>query len=70
MSIDWHFLFAFCDALQGVLFERLGLGGENAGARCAAYIAEDAGIAARREALVARHKRLDDVRTALFNFGL
>ncbi|KAJ2990797.1 hypothetical protein NUW54_g8371 [Trametes sanguinea] len=70
LTIDHHFLYAFAAALHERLFERLGLGAANAQARCSAYIAEDPTVVATRDELVAKKKRLENVRRALYNFGL
>ncbi|KAH9915934.1 P-loop containing nucleoside triphosphate hydrolase protein [Epithele typhae] len=70
LSIDYHFLRAFAESLQGVLFERLGLGAFNADARCESYIAEEPGLVAQRAMLATRKERLESVQNALFNFGL
>ena len=70
LSIDHHFLYAFVAELQRVLFERLGLGGAHAAARCASYIAEDPAVVSVRDELLAKRKRLENVQRALYNFGL
>ncbi|KAI0659434.1 hypothetical protein C8Q70DRAFT_1053802 [Cubamyces menziesii] len=69
-AIDEHLLYAFEATLLNTLAEGLGLTAEDAGARCARYLAEDADIAARREILLAKKRRLDKVHKELYNFGL
>ena len=69
-AIDEHLLYAFEATLLDTLVEGLGLTAEDAGARCARYLAEDADIAARREMLLAKKQRLDKVHKELYNFGL
>ncbi|EMD31064.1 hypothetical protein CERSUDRAFT_60537 [Gelatoporia subvermispora B] len=70
LSIDHTFLYTFAEALQPYLIERLGIGSQNAAARCQAYISEDPHVIAQREELMGRKKRLESVQTELFNFGL
>ncbi|KAI0743151.1 P-loop containing nucleoside triphosphate hydrolase protein [Daedaleopsis nitida] len=70
LSIDHHFLYAFVKGLQQTLFERLGLGTPTSAARCSAYIAEDPTVAALRDELMSKKKRLENVQRALYNFGL
>ncbi|KAI0677375.1 P-loop containing nucleoside triphosphate hydrolase protein [Trametes maxima] len=69
-AIDEHLLYAFSDALREVLFEKLGLTTDDASVRCAQYLAEDPDVAALREDLQAKKKRLDRVKKELFEFGL
>ncbi|KAI0324481.1 hypothetical protein GY45DRAFT_1262750 [Cubamyces sp. BRFM 1775] len=69
-AIDEHLLYAFGEALLETLVEKLGLTIEDAGARCARYLAEDPDIAARREVLLAKKQRLDKVHKELYNLGL
>ncbi|KAH9884397.1 P-loop containing nucleoside triphosphate hydrolase protein [Cubamyces lactineus] len=69
-AIDEHLLYAFAEGLLDALVERLGLAAEDAGARCARYVAEDPDVAARREALLAKKARLDRVHKELYTFGL
>ena len=52
------------------MFEKLGLGAQNAQARCEAFIAEEAGVVALRFELMSEQKLLESVQRALFNFGL
>ncbi|KAL1943454.1 hypothetical protein VTO73DRAFT_4529 [Trametes versicolor] len=69
--IDEHLLFSLAAVLgEGVLIERLGLGAEDTKARCAKYLEESADVAALREELRAKKKRLDDAQKALYEFGL
>ena len=70
LSIDEHFLYAFVETLQAVLFEKLGLGSTNSHTRCLSYLAEDPQIVTLREELLAKKKRLESVQKALINFGL
>ncbi|PIL25642.1 transporter [Ganoderma sinense ZZ0214-1] len=70
LSIDQHFLYAFSQGLQAVLFDKLGLGSANAETRCAAYIAEDPAVVALRSELLSKKKQLESLQTALYNFGL
>ncbi|KAM5536973.1 hypothetical protein V8D89_009302 [Ganoderma adspersum] len=70
LSIDQHFLYAFAQGLQAVLFDKLGLGSTNAETRCAAYIAEDPAVVALRAELLSKRKQLESLQTALYNFGL
>ncbi|KAI0650569.1 P-loop containing nucleoside triphosphate hydrolase protein [Trametes meyenii] len=69
-AIDAHLLYAFSEALREVLFEKLGLMTDDASVRCAQYLAEDPDVAALREDLQAKKKRLDKVKKELFEFGL
>ena len=69
-AIDEHLLYTFAEGLLDALVERLGLAAEDAGARCARYVAEDPDVAARREALLAKKARLDRVHKELYTFGL
>ncbi|KAI1791422.1 P-loop containing nucleoside triphosphate hydrolase protein [Ganoderma leucocontextum] len=70
LSIDQHFLYAFSQALQAVLFDKLGLGSPNSETRCAAYIAEEPGVVALRSELLSKKKQLESLQAALYNFGL
>ncbi|PIL30975.1 transporter [Ganoderma sinense ZZ0214-1] len=70
LSIDEHFLYAFVESLQPVLFEKLGLGSANSHARCLSYLAEDPQVVALRDELLTKKKRLESVQKALINFGL
>ena len=70
LTIDYHFLFKFSDAIRTRLFERLGLGAPNAPTRCAAYMAEDPAVVAERDELLSKKKRLENVRQALWTFGM
>ena len=70
LTIDHHFLYAFADTIRARLFERLGLGTPTAHQRCVAYVAEDPAIVATRDELLAKKKRLENVRQALFTFGM
>ena len=70
LSIDQHFLYAFSQGLQGVLFDKLGLGSANAESRCAAYVAEDPAVVALRSELLSKKKQLESLQAALYNFGL
>ena len=69
-AIDEHLLYTFEEVLLETLVEKLGLITEDAGARCARYLAEDPDVAARREVLLAKKKRLDKVHKELYNLGL
>lgn len=68
--IDLKLVKAVAKTMQPFLIEKLGLGTVSGSARCAAYLAEDPNIVARREELVARKRRLESVDTELCNFGL
>ena len=70
LTIDHHFLYAFADTIRARLFERLGLGTPNAHQRCVAYVAEDPNVVATRDELLTKKKRLENVRQALFTFGM
>ena len=70
LSIDQHLLYEFSETLQSVLFEKLGLSGANAVARCHAYIAEDPSIVQRRGDLSTRKGKLEKIRKMLFDFFL
>ncbi|KAI0681580.1 P-loop containing nucleoside triphosphate hydrolase protein [Earliella scabrosa] len=69
-AVDQHFMYEFSATLHRVLYEKLGLGALNARERCRSYLVEDPSIVARREELVAKKERLEDVYKALVNFGL
>jgi hypothetical protein len=56
--------------LQPFLISKFELGTAAATARCAAYLAEDPDLVAKREELAARKKRLEKVQLELYNFGL
>ncbi|KII84204.1 hypothetical protein PLICRDRAFT_46578 [Plicaturopsis crispa FD-325 SS-3] len=68
--IDLLFVKAVSKDVQSFLVTKLGLGTANATARCAQYLAEDPNIVQRRDELVARKKRLENVADELYNFGL
>lgn len=68
--IDLHFVKLFAKGLLPFLIAKFGLGTAQAGTRCAAFLAEDPGIVARRDELVARKRRLETIETELYNFGL
>ncbi|KZT10439.1 P-loop containing nucleoside triphosphate hydrolase protein [Laetiporus sulphureus 93-53] len=68
LAIDHTFLFAFADALQDHLIEKLGLGSEGAAARCAAYVSEDADVARMRMELSSKKDRLFSIKERLFEF--
>ena len=70
MAIDDKFLGLFSKNLQEFLLSKLGIGAANASARCAAYLAEDPGVAAAREALLAKSKRVGDAIRVIGRFGL
>ncbi len=70
LSIDNHFLYAFAEGLQAVLFEKLGLGSPNADTKCASYVAEEPGVVTLRSEVLTKQKRLETVQRALFNFGM
>jgi len=67
LTIDHAFLLAVSTALQQHLITQLGI---SSSARCVGYLAEDPHVVAEREELLGRKKRLESVRTELFNFGL
>ncbi|KAI0820101.1 P-loop containing nucleoside triphosphate hydrolase protein [Trametes gibbosa] len=69
-AIDEHLLYALSRTLHDTLVEALGLAGGDAAARCARYLAEDPDVAAHREELLERKKRLDKVHKELYEFGL
>ena len=52
------------------MIEALGLGADNASAKCSAYLAEDPNIIAEREELLARRKRLLNVQAELRQAGV
>ncbi|KAJ7269617.1 P-loop containing nucleoside triphosphate hydrolase protein [Mycena rebaudengoi] len=68
--IDSKFLRALTRTLQQDLISEFGLGGVNANAVCAAFLAEDPRLVARRDDLIARRRRLESVQAELHNFGL
>ncbi|KAJ7629835.1 P-loop containing nucleoside triphosphate hydrolase protein [Mycena rosella] len=68
--IDSKFLRAIAQTLQQDLISEFGLGGENANAACATFLAEDPRLVAKREDLIARRRRLETVQVQLHNFGL
>lgn len=68
MTIDHTFLDAFASSLQETLIEKLGLGTQASEARCAAYLAEDEGVAAEHAELQGRLKRLEAVKSELWKF--
>ena len=70
LAIDHDFLYAFSNSLQDELVDKLGLGTREAGDRCAGYLAEDPQVAATREELLSRKRRLEKVQDELLNFGL
>lgn len=70
LVIDHEFLRAFGDDLQAHLIKQLGLGAEDAVAKCAAYLEEDPFIVSAREELTGRKKRLESVQEELLRFGL
>ncbi|KAI0746433.1 P-loop containing nucleoside triphosphate hydrolase protein [Daedaleopsis nitida] len=70
LAIDESYLYTFARTLQEVLYEKLGLGSAHANARCSAYIAESPQVAAAREELTTKKRRLENVHKALLNFGL
>lgn len=70
MIIDNKFLRAFARELQAHLIRHLGLGAADAVARCAAYLEEDPLTVAKREELLARKKRLENVQEELLRFGI
>lgn len=70
MMIDLHFVKAVGKDLQAFLISRLELGAADAAARCAAYLAEEPVLVARREELTAKRRRLETVRLELYKFGL
>ncbi|OSD00779.1 P-loop containing nucleoside triphosphate hydrolase protein [Trametes coccinea BRFM310] len=69
-AIDQHLLYAFSEVLLETLIEKLGLASEDAAARCAKYLAEEPDVAAMREELQAKKRRLDQVHKELCEFGL
>ena len=70
MAIDNTFLFSFAEDLQPFLIEKLGLGTSTGSTRCALYLAEDVAIAAEREELSNKKKRLENIQSEISNFGL
>ncbi|GJE96959.1 Dynamin domain-conaining protein [Phanerochaete sordida] len=70
MAIEDKFLTMFSNRLQEFLLSKLGIGGPNSSARCAAYLAEDPVVVAEREELTGKKKRLEAVQAELLNFGL
>ncbi|KAJ7143314.1 P-loop containing nucleoside triphosphate hydrolase protein [Mycena crocata] len=68
--IDAKFLRAIAQTLQQDLISEFGLGSENANAVCAAFLAEDPRLVAKREDLIAKRRRLEAVQIQLHNFGL
>ncbi|KAI0079853.1 hypothetical protein K474DRAFT_477367 [Panus rudis PR-1116 ss-1] len=69
MTIDHSFLFSFSESLQNRLIEKLGLGSNNSEARCTAYLAEDPKVAAERDEVMAKKKRLEAVQDELYRYG-
>jgi hypothetical protein len=70
MNIDLKFLRAFSGDLQRALIEHLGLGTENANARCAEWLREDNTVVVTREELLGREKRLVEATKQLYAFGV
>lgn len=68
--IDLKLVKAIPKDIQEFLISKLGIGAEDAADRCAKYLAEDPSMVARRDELLARKRRLEDVKLALFTFGL
>ncbi|KAJ7449129.1 P-loop containing nucleoside triphosphate hydrolase protein [Mycena galericulata] len=68
--IDSKFIRAIAQSLQQDLISEFGMGGPNANAVCAAFLAEDPRLVAKREDLIARRRRLETVLVQLHNFGL
>jgi hypothetical protein len=68
--IDLLFVKAIAEGLQDFLIAKLELGTASASARCAKYLAEDPGLVAKREDLLAKKKRLEAATAELYNFGL
>jgi hypothetical protein len=67
--IDLKFTKAIPKDIQSFLIDKLGLGATDAAKRCANYLAEDPTMVARRDELMARKKRLENVRLEIQNFG-
>jgi hypothetical protein len=68
--IDYHFVRRVAKELQSHLLKRFELGTAAASGRCAAYLAEDPAVVAKRNELSARQNRLVDVQLKLDNFGM
>ncbi|KAI9058582.1 hypothetical protein FKP32DRAFT_1761410 [Trametes sanguinea] len=68
-AIDEHLLYAFAKALFDTLVQKLGLTSDDAAARCARYFADTPDVAALREDLEAKKRRLDKVYQELCEFG-
>lgn len=57
--------------IQSFLLDRMKLGASREAAeRCARYLAEDPNIVSRRQELLSRKARLEQVRDKLYNFGI
>ncbi|KAG6918468.1 hypothetical protein DXG01_014095 [Tephrocybe rancida] len=68
--IDLLFVKAIAQNMQDFLITKLSLGTADAKERCAAYLAENLTVVARRKELTIRKERLDEVKQALQAFGL
>ncbi|RPD70203.1 hypothetical protein L226DRAFT_574923 [Lentinus tigrinus ALCF2SS1-7] len=68
-AVDLQFLYAFTDTLQNVMFEQLGLSSPDAQARCASYLAEDPGVAAKRQTILSRKKHFVTAEKTFKKFG-
>ena len=67
--IDLDFLRAFGQNIQQALIDGLGLGGEHAAQRAAAYLSEDPNTVIRRKDLETTKARLEGVLSKLFRFN-
>jgi hypothetical protein len=66
--IDLRFVKALGKDMQKFLVSELGLGSASANEKCARYLVEDPLVAARRDDLMARVKRLESVQRELNSF--
>ena len=70
LAIDHEFLRGFGEELQPYLFKKLGLTAPDAATKCNAYLAEDPMVVATREELLARQRRLRNVKEELAEFNI
>ncbi|KAK7436890.1 hypothetical protein VKT23_018911 [Stygiomarasmius scandens] len=68
--IDLCFVKGLAKDVQPFLVSKFDLCTESANEKCAQYLAEDESIVAKREALLARKKMLENVQQELIDFGL
>lgn len=70
LIINYELLYGFAKDLQTHLIKALGLGADDAVAKCESYIAEEPHIVAEREALTAKRQRLLGVLAELRKAGM